>query len=249
MKTKYVATLILSCFLLTSTLTGCATVRSTSDTVADKTGMEKSTAETMTGAGIGAAAGALLGQIIGGDTKSTLIGAGIGAAIGGIFAHLDAKDRDLQAAEELAEKIKTAGMEKPTVTSTVKEETLVEKDGTPKKNLVVTQEKNVSPAKPGEIKKVAYFTGLSYPVPPSSLAAKSPTLSSTLKQTGEFAAGRDVPVQVVVEAANDEQGKWMAGEVKKGFGKGVTQPKITVKKVEAGKTAITVLPATTQLSA
>lgn len=241
---------IISVALLISLATGgCATVRSASDTVADKTGMEKSTAETMTGAGIGAAAGALLGQIIGGDTRSTLIGAGIGAAIGGIFAHFDAKDRDLQAAEELAEKIKTAGMEKPTVTSTVKEETIVEKDGTPKKNLVVTQEKNSAAAQPGEIKKVAYFSGLSYPIPESSLAAKSPTLSSTLKQTGEFADGRDMPVQVVVEAANDEQGKWMVGEVKKGFRKGTTQPKITVKKVEAGKTAINVIPATSQLKA
>ncbi len=178
--------------------------------------MEKSTAETATGAGVGAAAGALFGQLLGGNTKSTLIGAGIGAAIGGIFAHLDAKDRDLQAAEEFSKKIEAAGLEKPAVTSTVKEQTI----------------------KPGEIKKVAYFAGLSYPVPESSLAVKSSTLSSTLKQTGEFATGRDVPVQVVVEAANEEQGKWMAGEVKKGFGKAKNQPKVTVKKTVGDQPAV-----------
>lgn len=36
------------------------------------------------GTGIGAALGAGLGQVVGGDTKSTLIGAGIGAALGGV---------------------------------------------------------------------------------------------------------------------------------------------------------------------
>lgn len=36
--------------------------------------------------GVGAAAGALIGQMLGGDTRSTLTGAGVGAAAGGIFA-------------------------------------------------------------------------------------------------------------------------------------------------------------------
>ena len=195
MKTKYVSTFIVSCFLIASTaLTGCI---------------------------------------------STLPGP---AAIGGIFTHLDAKDLDLQAAEELAEKIKTeGGLERLTVTSTIKEETLVEKDGTPKKNLVVTQEKNASPAKPGEIKKVAYFSGLSLLVPVTSLAAKSFPLSETLNKMGGFATSRNVHVQVVVEATDEQNGEWLATEVKKGFEKGKTQPKITVKKITSGKATISVI--------
>ena len=46
------------------------------------TGERKFSSALLYGAG-GAAAGALAGQALGGDTKSTLIGAGIGAAIGG----------------------------------------------------------------------------------------------------------------------------------------------------------------------
>ncbi len=40
--------------------------------------------KTQQGAMVGAGVGAILGQIIGGDTEGTLIGAGIGAALGGI---------------------------------------------------------------------------------------------------------------------------------------------------------------------
>ena len=40
--------------------------------------------KTQEGALIGAGVGAILGQIIGGDTEGTLIGAGIGAALGGV---------------------------------------------------------------------------------------------------------------------------------------------------------------------
>ncbi|ADW16854.1 hypothetical protein Despr_0678 [Desulfobulbus propionicus DSM 2032] len=39
---------------------------------------------TGTGAAIGAVAGGVLGQLIGGDTKATLLGAAIGAAVGGV---------------------------------------------------------------------------------------------------------------------------------------------------------------------
>ena len=39
--------------------------------------------KSLLGAGFGAAIGAGLGQLVGGDTKSTLLGAGIGAALGG----------------------------------------------------------------------------------------------------------------------------------------------------------------------
>lgn len=40
--------------------------------------------KTQEGALVGAGVGAILGQVIGGDTEGTLIGAGIGAALGGI---------------------------------------------------------------------------------------------------------------------------------------------------------------------
>jgi outer membrane protein OmpA-like peptidoglycan-associated protein len=58
---------------------------------------------TRTGAIIGAASGALLGQAIGRDTKGTLIGAAIGAAAGGVAgnqigAYMDRQEQDLRAA-------------------------------------------------------------------------------------------------------------------------------------------------------
>lgn len=243
MKPKISITIMLCCFLVTS-LTGCSTFRAGSDTIAEKTGLEKSTAETATGAALGAIGGGLVGQLLGGNTKSTMIGAALGAIFGGLAASADAKDRDLQDAERLATKIQLMGIirEKPEVISTVKEEEIVEKDGTPKKNIVLTQQKNVSPAKPGEIKKVAYFSAFSYPVPTVSLNDKSPTLSTTLMRTGEFAVSRDTPVQVVVLAHDDAQGKWMAEEIKKGFGKAKKQPKITVKKtVEDQSSAVSVI--------
>lgn len=40
-----------------------------------------------TGAAVGAGGGALVGQLIGGSTKSTLIGAGVGAAAGYIIGN------------------------------------------------------------------------------------------------------------------------------------------------------------------
>lgn len=40
---------------------------------------------------IGAAGGALVGQLIGGSTKATLIGAGVGAVAGGVYG--DSKDK------------------------------------------------------------------------------------------------------------------------------------------------------------
>lgn len=44
--------------------------------------VQKNNIETSTNTGLGAATGAIAGQVIGRDTESTLIGAGIGAAIG-----------------------------------------------------------------------------------------------------------------------------------------------------------------------
>jgi len=59
--------------------------------------------QTKTGQGalVGAGVGALLGQVIGGDTKGTLIGAGIGAALGGIAgnqigAYMDRQEQALR---------------------------------------------------------------------------------------------------------------------------------------------------------
>ncbi len=56
---------------------------------------------TMIGVGGGAAAGALLGQAIGGDTEATLIGAGIGALVGGLAGnqiglYMDNQQQELQ---------------------------------------------------------------------------------------------------------------------------------------------------------
>lgn len=250
MKSRIIAVLICCCFLAT-TLSGCATFRAGSDTLAEKTGMEKSTAETATGAALGAIGGGLVGQLLGGGTKSTIIGAALGALLGGFVASADAKDRDLQDAERLATKIQLMGIirEKPEVLSTVKDEEIVEKDGTPRANIVLPQQKNFTPPRPGEIKKVAYFSAFSYPVPAVSLNDKSPTLASTLKQTGEFAITRNTPVQVVVLAHDEIQGKWMVQEIKKGFGKAKSQPKITVKKTTDYQDAVVSVIAENSLKA
>lgn len=252
MKRDLVSILVLCCFVATSTLTGCATFRAASDTIAEKTGMEKSTSETVTGAALGALGGGLVGQMLGGNTKSTVIGAALGALIGGFVADADAKDRDLRDAELLAINVEAMGIirQKPEVISTIKEEEIVEKDGTPKKNIVLPpQQKNSTPARPGEIKKVAYFSAFSYPVPYVSLRDKSPTLASTLIRTGEFAISRDTPVQVVVLAHDDVQGKWMVDEIKKGFGKAKNQPKITVKKTTGDQPAVVSVIAENSLKA
>lgn len=63
---------------------------------------------TKTGALIGAAGGALLGQAIGRNTTGTLVGAGIGAAIGGIAgnqigAYMDRQEQDLRSAMAASE--------------------------------------------------------------------------------------------------------------------------------------------------
>lgn len=54
-----------------------------------------------TGALIGAAGGAILGQVIGGHTESTLLGAAIGTAVGGIAGHqigayMDRQEQELR---------------------------------------------------------------------------------------------------------------------------------------------------------
>ena len=63
---------------------------------------------TMIGVGGGAAAGAVLGQAIGGDTEATLLGAGIGALVGGLAGnqiglYMDNQQRDLQYAISASE--------------------------------------------------------------------------------------------------------------------------------------------------
>lgn len=57
---------------------------------------------TKTGVLIGAASGAILGQVIGRDTEATLLGAGIGAAVGGLAGHqigayMDRQEQELRA--------------------------------------------------------------------------------------------------------------------------------------------------------
>ena len=67
-------------------LFGCATAQNKTEE-----GLRK-------GAAIGVAAGAILGQVIGGDTKATLIGAGIGALAGGAIGRTYGKKADEQEA-------------------------------------------------------------------------------------------------------------------------------------------------------
>jgi outer membrane protein OmpA-like peptidoglycan-associated protein len=60
---------------------------------------------TRIGLGAGAAGGALIGQLVGGNTKATLIGAGIGALAGGLIGNQVGKSMDEQEAalrQELA---------------------------------------------------------------------------------------------------------------------------------------------------
>ena len=245
MKQKIVALFVCCSLLITS---GCATMRSTSDSIADSLGTDKGATQTATGATAGAVAGGLVGQLLGGNTTSTVIGALIGGAIGGFFAYSDAKDRGLFEAEKLAEKLKSEGIENPVIHSEVREEPITDDKGELKKNVVVPDQKTTTASKPvykpNEVKKIAYFKGISYPVPDSSLLAKSPTLSSTLQETGAFALSRQ-PVEIVVEAKDDSAGKWMQSELKKGFGKSKNQPKITVTKPAKDKPAMVHVIATT----
>lgn len=76
--------------LLISVLTGCTTMN-------PYTG-EKEINDTAIGTGIGAVGGALVGQLIGGDTTSTLVGAGIGAVVGGVAGnYMDRQNNELRA--------------------------------------------------------------------------------------------------------------------------------------------------------
>ena len=66
-------------------------------------GASNQESKTKEGVLVGAGVGALLGQIIGGDTEGTLIGAGVGAALGGlagnqIGTYMDRQEQDLRAA-------------------------------------------------------------------------------------------------------------------------------------------------------
>jgi len=61
--------LLLSCFIASISLNGCVSQMT----------------DTQKGASVGAVAGAVGGQIIGGNTKSTLIGAGVGALGGALI--------------------------------------------------------------------------------------------------------------------------------------------------------------------
>ena len=64
--------------------------------------------EAKTGALIGPAGGAILGQVVGGDTESTLVGAAIGTAAGGVSGHqigayMDRQERELRSAMAASE--------------------------------------------------------------------------------------------------------------------------------------------------
>ncbi len=64
-------------------------------------GTTNQSSKTKEGVLVGAGVGAILGQVIGGDTEGTLIGAGIGAALGGVAgnqigAYMDRQEADLR---------------------------------------------------------------------------------------------------------------------------------------------------------
>ena len=80
---------IIASLLLGMTVVGC-----TSSPFLDETG---SVNKKTSGTAGGAAAGALIGQLIGKDTKGTLIGAGIGALAGlGWGAYRDNQEKELR---------------------------------------------------------------------------------------------------------------------------------------------------------
>lgn len=80
--------------ILTSLLLGLTLVGCTSSPFLDETG---SVNKKTSGTAGGAAAGALIGQLIGKDTKGTLIGAGIGALAGlGWGAYRDNQEQELR---------------------------------------------------------------------------------------------------------------------------------------------------------
>ncbi|OGX86732.1 hypothetical protein BEN48_12270 [Hymenobacter glacialis] len=80
-------------------------------TGARKTGMSKTAKGGLIGAGTGAAAGAILGRVIGGGGKGTAIGAIVGAAAGGATGAIIGRKMD-KAAEDLQRDMKNAKVER-----------------------------------------------------------------------------------------------------------------------------------------
>ena len=233
MKVKIMAAAMMSCFLLTS----CATMRAGSDSIADALGTDKGTTETATGAVAGAAAGGLIGQLLGRSTTATVIGMLTGGLVGGILGHQDAKDRGLFEAEKLAETIRTDVGVKAKIQSEVREESIADESGNLKKNVLVSTTTDTTSTigyKPNEVRNIAYFKGLAYDLPESSLASKSATLAETLEKTGRFAASRQTPVQVIIQTTHPGDSKWCASQVKKGFPK-KGAPRLVIQKAQTGK--------------
>lgn len=87
---KFKKTSLIFLFATPFVLSGCTTIN-------PYTG-ESELSKTSIGTGIGAAGGALIGQLVGGNTTATLVGAGIGAAAGGIMGnYMDRQANDLRA--------------------------------------------------------------------------------------------------------------------------------------------------------
>ena len=97
---KKTMTLIISALLIIS-LAGCA-------------GMTHTESKTKTGVLVGSAGGAILGQVIGGNTESTILGAGIGAVLGGLAGHQIGAymDRQEQALREAMAASEAASIER-----------------------------------------------------------------------------------------------------------------------------------------
>ena len=112
MKTKLISKKSISLIVALSLFSGCA---ATGENVAGK--------KTTSGAAIGAAAGAILGNIIGKDTKGTVIGATAGAVLGGAIGY----NMDKQAAE-VAKSLETEVNNSPNAEATSDEDIIVTKN-------------------------------------------------------------------------------------------------------------------------
>jgi outer membrane protein OmpA-like peptidoglycan-associated protein len=89
-------------------LTAIAVLAAVPLVMASCAGTTNQESRTKEGVMVGAGLGAILGQVIGGDTEGTLIGAGLGAAIGGVAgnqigAYMDRQEQALRGAVATSE--------------------------------------------------------------------------------------------------------------------------------------------------
>ncbi len=122
MKKKSMTAILLLCFLLSScvaaqngynglsqALGGIVQPGGTASTATTQNGSNNST---LWGTGLGAAGGAALGQLFGGDTKATIIGTAVGA-IAGYFIAVQSTTKQVKTAAQTKSGISKANQNKP----------------------------------------------------------------------------------------------------------------------------------------